>query len=404
MRVKKKKLVLLIPQMVHGGAERVVSRLSLMLTDIYDIKIIVFNNTVPSYKVGCEIIHLGKNINTDKKVLNFFRYLKTIYLYKKYKRKNNIDITYSFGDKANLVNIFSCGKDKKIISIRGYRRIRTGSGIKEKYILKPLSKLICNKADSIVSVSELMSKTIEKEYGVPLSKIKTSYNGYDIENIVNSSMEEIPNELFEKIGSNRIIITAGTLRREKGYWHLLKAFSIVLKKTKNVKLLILGEDYLGNKQKIESLAKELGIIENIIFAGYQSNPFKYFSRSTIYVLSSISEGFPNALLEAMACRLPIVSTDCKSGPREILSPNTNMFSSTKHIEFSDFGVLVEQMNEKENYDNEVLEDCDKSLAEAILSLLENEDLREKYALKSFKRACDFGHVEWLKKQEEIISN
>ncbi|MFJ7974838.1 glycosyltransferase [Peribacillus sp. NPDC096379] len=399
----KKRLVLMIPQMRHGGAERVVSRLSLLMSDFYDIYIVVFDDSKITYEVGCELISLNAKPNPQnnmfKRVLNI---LKRIYLYSRFKKNNNIDITYSFGDTANLVNVFSFGNDKKVISIRGFKRIRLGKGIKEKYLFKPISKFLCYKSHLIVSVSELMSRTIIKEYKIPSSKIKTIYNGYDVDKIIKSSKERISGDDFVKIGNDRVIVTAGTFRAEKGYWHLLKAFSLVHKKEKDIKLLILGENYCGNKQKIEKLANELNISDNIIYGGYQTNPFKYFSKSSIYVLTSTSEGFPNAMVEAMTCGLPVIASDCKTGPREILAPDTSLSKSTTSIEMGKYGVLVKRMNEHENYNSSIIEDCDQNLADAIVMMLNDENLRNKYADRSRQRANDFSYIEWIKKQNEIL--
>ncbi|RDW20752.1 glycosyltransferase [Oceanobacillus chungangensis] len=405
MANEKKKLVLMIPQMRHGGAERVVSRLSFLMSDAYDIRIVVFDDSIITYEVGCEIISLNAkpdpSSNIIKKVYNTF---KRIYLYSKYKKNNNIETTYSFGDTANFVNVFSLGRDKKIVSIRGFKRIRTGKGKKDRFIIKPLLKKIFNKSDAIVSVSELMSKTIIKEYDIPSIKVNTSYNGYDVENIQKLSKEEVPKEFLKDISQNRVIVTAGTYRSEKGYWHLLKAFALVLGREKDLKLVILGQDYRGNRKKVEKLAKELNISDNIIYGGYQSNPFKYFSKSSIYVLSSTFEGFPNSMVEAMACHLPVVASDCKTGPREILAPNTNIYSSTETIEMGEFGVLVQKMNEDENYEPNIIEECDKNLAKALLILLKDEDTRLKYASKSIQRVSDFDYLQWSKQQNEIITN
>lgn len=403
MGEKSKKLVLMIPQLRHGGAERVVSRLSFLMRDTYNICIVVFDNTNITYDVGCRIVSLNaKPTVKNNIILKVLNVIKRVYLYNRFKKNNNIDITYSFGDTANIVNILSFGRDKKITSIRGFKRIRSGNGIKDKYILKPISKYICSQSDKIVSVSELISKTLAKEYNINHSKIKTIYNGYDINSIQKKSLEDIPDSLLKKIDGNRVIITAGTFRAEKGYWHLLKAFSIVLKDIKDIKLVILGQDYKNYKEKVEKLAEELNISDDIIFGGYQSNPFKFFSRSTIYVLSSTSEGFPNALVEAMACGLPVIASDCKSGPREIIAPNTNLFKTTESIELGEYGVLVKAMNGVENYQSDIIEDCDKYLANAIKLLLNDDELRMKYKFKAKQRVTDFSYEEWLKKQNETL--
>jgi glycosyltransferase involved in cell wall biosynthesis len=399
----KKKLILMVPQLRRGGAERVVSRLSFILNEFYDVTIVVFDDENITYEYGCELVTLNAKPNPNSNIIKkLFNIIKRIYLYNKFKRKNKVDITYSFGDTANIINVFSFGNDKKIISIRGFKRVRLGRDLKDKYFLKPLSKLICNKSDKIVAVSNLMSETISREYNLPSTKVKTSYNGYDSENIISLSKEQLSREDHERFGSDRILVTAGTFRSAKGYWHLIKAFSIVLKKEKNVKLLILGEDDGQNRLKVEKLAEALNISKNIIYGGYQTNPYKYFNRSTLYILSSTSEGFPNALVEAMTCGLPIIASDCKSGPREIMAPNTDIFSSTHTVNFENYGILVKEMNDEENYDHLYTEECDQYLAEGILELLKNENLRLEYVEKSKQRAKDFNHVNWLKNQLEIL--
>lgn len=105
-----------------------------------------------------------------------------------------------------------------------------------------------------------------------------------------------------------------------------------------MKLAILGrgelEDYL------KQLACEMDLEKDVYFLGFQKNPFKFISKSKIYVFPSLYEGFPNALCEAMACGVTVISSDCKSGPREILAPETNIDGETKIIEYAKYGMLL----------------------------------------------------------------
>ena len=101
----------------------------------------------------------------------------------------------------------------------------------------------------------------------------------------------------------------------KGIWHLVKAFSIVYKKHPEARLVVLGA---GNWSGYETLSEQLGIKGKTSFPGVKKNPFTYVAASDIYVCSSNHEGFPNAVLEAMALGKPVISADCKTGPREIL--------------------------------------------------------------------------------------
>ncbi len=399
----KKNIVLLIPQLRHGGAERVVSRLSFLLTEDFNIKVVVFDDSIVTYKVGCEVISLGVPSSSENNVFSkALNVIKRVLKYKKIKRDNNIDITYSFGDTANIVNIFSKGEDKKLISIRGYKRIRTGKTLIDRLLLKPISVYICNKADKVVSVSELITQTLIKEYNLPSEKVYTIHNGYDLDTIRELSQESL-NEAEEKIFEKKnVIISAGTFRHEKGYWHLLKAFSIVLNKKEDMLLVILGTDFNNNKEKVLNLAKQLKIEQSIVFLGYKENPYKYFSKSNMYVLSSVFEGFPNALVEAMSCGLPVVAADCPSGPREILSSTFNINEEFKGIKYSEFGILTQRMSAKENYEPNILEKDDIHLAEGIIELLDEKN-RQDFSNKSLKRSNDFGYSTWLLKQKDILS-
>lgn len=400
----KKKLVLMIPQLKFGGAERVVSRLSFLLNKDFDLNIVVFDDKDITYDIGCQLYSLDVPPNIDNnffnKILNVF---KRIYRYRKFKKKNNIDFTYSFGDTANLINVFSFGKDKKISSIRGYKRIRKNKGLKNKLFLRPLSKYIISNSDATISVSELITKTIIKEYNVCENKIHTIYNGYDTESIKKLAKESLTSEENRYFNNNKIIITAGTFRPEKGYWHLLKAFSLVLKEKKNVKLIIIGQDYNNYKKRVEKLAEELNIREEILFLGYQKNLFKYLSKSDVYVLPSTFEGFPNAMVEAMACGVPIVASDCESGPREILDPKSDLFSEEKYFNKSEYGILVKKMNPIEDFDSNTIEEEDKYLAQAINVILDDKQLAKNYSEKSKDRSNDFSTKEWYKRNLSIIN-
>ena len=110
----------------------------------------------------------------------------------------------------------------------------------------------------------------------------------------------------------------------------------MLKAIADEKLIILGQGELNDD--LRSLANELGLCDNVIFLGFKANPFKYMKRADMLVLSSLREAFGNVLVEAMACEIPVISTDCRSGPREIIAPNTDVKQSTQEIEYGKYGV------------------------------------------------------------------
>ena len=112
----------------------------------------------------------------------------------------------------------------------------------------------------------------------------------------------------------------GRLESQKGFKYLLEAFSKVSAKIE-ARLAILGRG--SQMDELKRLSEKLGITSNVVFLGFQKNPYKYLANGDLFVLSSLWEGFPNALAKAMACGIPVVSTDCPSGPSEIITDGVN---------------------------------------------------------------------------------
>jgi glycosyltransferase involved in cell wall biosynthesis len=196
----------------------------------------------------------------------------------------------------------------------------------------------------------------------------------------------------------RIVIAVGSLKYEKGYWHLIRAFSKVLESCKDVQLVILGEGNDQNRKNLASLVKTLQIESSISFLGFDANPYKFIHKSDLYVLSSISEGFPNSLVEAMACGVPVVATDCKTGPREILS--LDIRQDLFDVEFAEYGVLVPPLEKEEIYDNRVLTAGEILLSDTLLRMLNDSKKREHYRTRAFERSKQFSYERW---QEAITS-
>jgi len=371
---------LIISQLNKGGAERVVSRLSKLLSNKYRIFVILYDKTGLSYDVYGQVIYLS-DYHKKKSLIPIF--IRRICALKRVKQLFKLDAAVSFLDTPNFINILS--KNKKCsthISVRNYTPQEI-SGKFNRFISKILIKTLYNKSNTVICVSKVIADVYEMKYGIHRDRIKVVYNPYDINEIIELSNENIENnQIFQK----DIIISVGRVMKQKGYWHLIKAFSILTERHKNSHLIIIGKEYDGGKAK--KLANELGLSNLVTFLGEQENPFKYLKRSTIYVSSSIFEGFPNSLLEAMVCGLPVISSDCKTGPREILEPN-NIYNATNGIENCEYGILVSPLNPDENWSPTFFSSDEKKLAEAMHMLLENNTLRSYYAQKSIQRSRMF---------------
>jgi glycosyltransferase involved in cell wall biosynthesis len=115
-----------------------------------------------------------------------------------------------------------------------------------------------------------------------------------------------------------VLINVGRLAPQKDHETLLRAFALVRAGRPGLRLAVVGGGSENALARLQALAGELGVAQAVAFLGYQPNPLRYVARAQLFVLSSRFEGFPNVLLEALACGTPVVSTDCPSGPREIL--------------------------------------------------------------------------------------
>ena len=398
----KKKVGLLISSLNGGGAERVVSRLSLILSNEYDIYILLFNTDKIEYEYKGEIIDINVPANSKGIMSKILLLLKRVYKIRLIKKNKSLDIVISFLDSPNIANILSKNKSCKVaISIRNYIDIekKTSSTLK---LSNFLMRIIYQYADVVIPVSKEISKMLLEKYSINKSKLKVIYNPYDmveIEKLANESIEEKYESFMQ---SNKIFISVGRQTYQKGFWHLVKAFKLVLDKEPDSRLVIIGnEDSTG---KLINLIHDLDIMNNVLLTGFQKNPFKFIKRSKIFVMTSLFEGFPNALVEAMACGCPVISTDCKSGPKEILLEKFNFNNTTEDIIFGDYGILVPVFKEGENWDSGTIEAEEYLLAKAMTGLLSDKEKLKFYSRKSIERAKVFNYERCFKEYQSIIED
>lgn len=223
-------------------------------------------------------------------------------------------------------------------------------------------------------------------------KTEVLYNPYDIEEMIRKANEPVDDFNF----SGKVIITHGRLEKVKNYPRLIKAFSLVRKRIPEARLLMIGEG--SERVRLEELIANLGLKDDVSMIGFRSNPFCYLSKSSLYVLSSYSEGFPNSLIEGMTF-LPAVSVDCKSGPREILSDGS-YDSECGGIEETDYGILVKQSDTRE-FNWEITED-DRILSEAICRMLENQDKYHSFKEKAHERIMQYSFGAYKDKLKIIL--
>jgi glycosyltransferase involved in cell wall biosynthesis len=170
-------------------------------------------------------------------------------------------------------------------------------------------------AERVIAVSDDLADVLAAKLRLKSDKLCVIKNGVDLSKIDALSSDQAPQAITEFIRDRKMVLAVGRLVDQKDYSTLLKAFSKVSQVVSSV-LIVLGEGPL--RQRLESEAVGLGISDLVIFPGFLPNPFPVMMRADTFVLSSRWEGFPNVIIQAMACDIPVVATDCPTGPSEIL--------------------------------------------------------------------------------------
>lgn len=169
-------------------------------------------------------------------------------------------------------------------------------------------------ADAIIAVSRGVADDLQRHIAAGRDKIITINNPVALDAIA-AQAEEEPGGAWFRANMAPVVIGVGRLTKQKDFVTLIKAFALV-RRHRAAKLLIIGEG--EDRQELEQLAAGLGLADDVMLPGFVVNPFACLARAAVFVLSSAWEGFPNVLVQAMACGTPVVATDCPSGPDEIL--------------------------------------------------------------------------------------
>ncbi|PZF72033.1 glycosyltransferase [Taibaiella soli] len=386
-----KNILMLIPNLGFGGAEKSFAKLSHLLAAKHNVYVAVFNKdsyTKESYPHGGTFIDLEITTGNSilKKAKAFFDRIKKV---KALKKRLRIDVTISFLEGADYINILAGGKDKKILSIRGsktYDRNIIGiSGWLRKRILIPY---LYSKADAIVTVNKGISEELKNDFGVSNNVHFTEiFNYYDVEAMQQTASQPLPQN-FDDLFQQPAIISHGRLSHEKGFQYLLQAFAQIKKQNKNARLILVGDG--PYKQTLLALCEEYQLTNSsvwdeanrvdVFFAGYQSNPLSWLSKATVFALPSFTEGFPNALAEAMIAGVTVVVSDCPWGPRDILNGKPLKGFQFQDAEYTENGVLLPMLDQENAID---------TWSKTLAKLLNDEILRGKMKKNALQRISTF---------------
>lgn len=306
-------IALFLPTLYSGGAERV----QLNLADYFvsrglRVDLVVckhFGSLKDQVPAGVRLISLDAS-----------RVMFSVPAYLRYLRLARPPAVLSSVENANIVSCVG-----KMLSSNQHRlAVRLDNSLLEQgpvpmqlhrwFMLAAVASTF-HAADALVAVSSGLKRQLGRLPGVRKKPIHLIYNpiihkGFEVQFDSAAALPPAigPGEPFA--------LAVGRLHRQKGYASLLRAFALVVRR-KPSHLVILGEG--GDRDKLQDLARSLGISDRVHFLGYAANPLAYMRAADVFVLSSIAEGFGNVIVEALASGTPVISTDCPHGPKEILA-------------------------------------------------------------------------------------
>lgn len=334
---KKIKICLIVNSLAKGGAEKVSAVLSnLFDAQGYEVFNVVFIDDV-EYPYKGTLLNLGKIKNEKNDFFNKLKRLRALYDFVKTNQFDyiidNRYLEHQFQEFFLTKFVYSNAQYIRVV--HSYKL--TTYFPKNQFLAKNIYKN-CR----IVGVSEAITENIKQSLGY--SDVTTIYNPIDIDKIREKSQEFVPFDFPYIIGLGRM--AKDNVKQQDV---MIKAYAQSRLKEKGIKLVLVGDG--PRRREFESLTKELQLVKDVIFTGFQTNPFAYLKNALFTLLTSKHEGFPNAITESMACETPVVSYNCKSGPDEVIVGKFN-------------GLLVEDQNLEK-------------LVEAINTIAENQELYQK---------------------------
>lgn len=366
--------------LASGGAEKVISLLLPKLMDDYNVSLILFNDNFhfeAPEGLHIEVLIKKKGLSNFEKVflfpIIFFRYLRLV-------KKNKIDVAISFLIRPNFINCLTkivLGKKIKVIlSERNYPSMRYRPTIVRYYFYKLLIPLLYSRADYLFSNSEWINKDLKENFNVS-GKFEVIYNPIILPKIserklpVNGTVRFINVGRMTPIKNQELIIDSlGSIHRQ-------------------CKLIFLGDGDL--KSRLIEKAEKLNISNSVEFAGEVKNVNDYLFNSDCFIMSSDSEGFPNAVVEAMAAGLPVIATNCLSGPLEILNNNEEIKIDAGDFVIAKYGILI-------NVGDRI------ALSRAIDYVMSNKSFLEEYSRKSRERARSYSIEVIYEQLHNLIDN
>ena len=355
----RQRIVFVINSLEGGGAERVLSILLTHLAEPFqnqDVFLILLDKGIVRYPVPGYI----KRIDLDCRGSMF----RSIVSLRSALQQISPHTVLSFLNRANCANILAARSldYRCIISERVNTSTHFGSSLSAR-VNKAIIRKLYPMADKVLAVSKGVAAELQQNFSISPDRLDVIYNPYDLDRL--AALAAQPSTLHV---DGPYIVSIGRLVPNKNFPLLIHAYH---QANPAEKLVILGEG--PEHGKIQALIAELNLQDRVILAGFQENPYPVMRNACCAVFSSSAEGFPNALAEAMALSLPVIATDCESGPAEILHDVIRVHPDGPFK--ANYGVLVPVNNIH-------------AMTQALF-LLKDQPLLTHYSNRSLQRVRDF---------------
>ncbi|MFA0962047.1 glycosyltransferase [Roseivirga sp. BDSF3-8] len=379
--MSKKKLAILIISLRGGGAERVASILLQELHEVYDVHLVLMSRDIV-YDIPDNIrIHYLTDQPADESTLSRMMNLPRLaWAYHKLARREGFDVSLSFMYRPNFINVLA-----RKLGMKARVLISERNNPSEQHpLFRFLVRRLYGDADVVVPNAAGMGRELINNFGVPEAKVAVIHNPVDFSLIRGEG--DIPANANAGTEGPFRFVTLGRLNRTKNQVMLVEAMHVL--EDKDCVLDIIGEG--DQRPVIEDAIKKYGLEKRVNLLGFRKNPHQYMADANSFVYGSNFEGFPNVLIEAMALGLPVISTDCRFGPREILHPTDTDYSRSVSAPLrAEYGYL------------QPLNDA-KAMADTMRLIMENSDLREQMSKKSLERAGEYEKDKIITRFRQII--
>lgn len=319
---------MLCPQLGYGGAEKSFVRLANFLSRYHDVSVALFSSNYGGgsyHQQGSAHLELPVVVLEGQQRGPLGRWVDRWRALRALKRKSDIAISFLSG--PNVLNVAAGTKTPSVISVRGSKRHELEGSALRRLVWRLLDGWSYQQASCIVTASSGLAEEVRDGRGPAVAgKVVAVEGSIDSASLMESSDAPIEPE-FHLLADYPTVIACGRLHEQKGFQYLIPIFAGVVARAPDAKLMIIGDG--PEMASLVKLSGDVGLRSthdvkavgdhHILFAGYRDKPLRYFRLGRVFAFSSLYEGLPNALIEALASDAPILAADCPWGPRSVLN-------------------------------------------------------------------------------------